>query len=244
MAPKGVIKGCYEIVCTVPALRNSHIQGLEDLRITYLSKDRIVGLAVDWERGVNHMASVVIAHFTLTKEGKYVIDKCVPTFYNNDKCQKNWVPFSENGKLFAIYSHHPLIILELNIETGKEKVILEKFSNYDLSPIRGSSVPVKYKDEWYMVVHEVVEKDTRKYYHRILKYSKTWDLVEISLPFFFQNLFVEFSLSVMIDEDTHDLTIPFSTRDNTTETVSINLKNIPWVPKDIKQWFKKTQLLF
>ncbi len=238
------VKGCYEIVCTAPILRTSHIQGLEDLRITYLSKDRIVGLAVDWERGINHTASVVITHFVFTKEGKYVINKCVPTTYNCDKCQKNWVPFSENGKLYAIYSHHPLTILELNIDTGKEKVVIEKFSDYDLSNVRGSSIPVKYKDEWYVLVHEVVQKNTRKYYHRILNYSKNWELQKISLPFFFQNLFVEFSLSIMIDTDTQELIIPFSTRDNTTETVSINLKNILWVPKDIKQWFKNTQLLF
>lgn len=238
------VKSCYEIICTAPTIRNSHIQGLEDLRITYLTKDKIVGLSIDWERGLSHTASVVINHFTLTKEGKYIIDKCVATSYKANECQKNWAPFSENGKLYAIYSHHPLTILELNVDTGKETVIIEKYSKYDLSKIRGSSIPVKYNDEWYIVVHEVVQKDTRKYYHRILKYSKDWGLLEISLPFFFQTLFVEFTLSAIIDAAAEEMIIPFSTRDNTTETVSIKLKNIAWVPKDIKQWFKNTQLLF
>lgn len=238
------VKSCYEILCTAPTLRSSNIQGLEDLRIVYLNKDKIVGLSVDWERGLTHTASVVINHFTLTKEGKYAIDKCVPTSYKANECQKNWAPFSENGKLFAIYSHHPLTILELDINTGCEKIVTEKYSKYDLSHIRGSSVPIKYKDEWYIVVHEVIQKETRKYYHRILKYSKDWDLLEISLPFFFQTLFVEFTLSLMVDTNTNELIIPFSTRDNSTETVSINFENILWVPKDIKQWFKNTQLLF
>lgn len=94
-----------------------------------------------------------------------------------------------------------------------------------------------------MIVHEVVQKDTRKYYHRILKYSMNWDLVEISVPFFMKKFFVEFTLSCMIDEEKQEFIIPYSTRDNTTEILYINLQKILWIPHDVKKWMKDNQLM-
>jgi hypothetical protein len=232
---KGVNE-CYEIECTAPALRTSHISGLEDLRIAWIN-DKPIGLAVDWERGKHNHPSVVIAHFTKVNK-KYVIDRTVATTYNQDHCQKNWVPFSDGEKLYAIYSHHPLIVLELDTETGKEKVIAEKYSRYDLSSLRGSSIPVQLKDgSWLIIVHEVMHKGIRKYFHRFLKYSKSWDLISISYPFYFQNLFVEFTTSLTYSKGV--ISVPFSTEDNTCEVVTIPEEKISWVPDDVKGWIKK-----
>jgi hypothetical protein len=195
------------------------------------------GLAVDWEYGKYNHPSVVITHFGRNEKNELNINKIVPTLYKNHECQKNWVPFTDSGKLFTIYSHHPLTILELNPETGEETVIFEKFSRYNLSNIRGSSVPIRLQDNtWIMLVHEVVNIDTRKYYHRFLKYSSGWDLISVSMPFYFNNLFVEFTLSLFIKGK--NIHIPFSTEDNTTEIVVVQIDSIDWIPDDMRVWLK------
>ena len=169
---------------------------------------------------------------------KYTISSLVPTKYKNDICQKNWVPFSEHNKLYVVYSHHPLTILELDPETGYENIVIEKYSQYNLSSIRGSSIPVVLPDgSRLFLTHDIVYTDTRKYFHRFLKYSKTWELVSISLPFFIRSFFIEFSLSIMLTNDT--LTVVYSTEDNTCEMVSLELEKIPWLPNDIKGYISK-----
>jgi glycosyltransferase involved in cell wall biosynthesis len=235
-----VLKSIYELECNVPTVRTSHISGLEDMRIVEANK-RILGLAVDWERGIHNHPSVVITHLEEDKSGKMIVSRIVPTKFHSEICQKNWVPFYNNDMFMAIYSHHPLIILELNPDTGEEKIVCNKFSRYDLSTMRGSSIPVKMKNgDWLLIVHEVVQQETRKYYNRILKYSPNWDLITVSTPFYFQTLFVEFCLSIYIENNI--LYIPYSSRDNTTELVSIEIDKIPWLPegdKEYREWIRK-----
>jgi tetratricopeptide (TPR) repeat protein len=210
--------------------RESHINGLEDIRICY-HNGNIYGLCVDWEYGAHNHPSVSLIEFR-NENHKYRMTNIYPIKYNDHICQKNWTLFSDNSKLYALYSHHPLTILEINPENGEHSVILEKYSNHNLKDVRGSANPLKVGDYWFVLTHEVIHKDTRKYCHRFLKYSSNWDLLSISYPFYFQELFVEFSLSIMYNNN--DLMIVYSNRDNTTEIIYINPELIPWLPKDIK----------
>ncbi len=221
----------YEINCNTKKLRSSHIEGMEDMRICMLN-NKLYGFAVDFEHGEKHLPSIILTHFEL-KDEKYTIEKTFPVTYKNNICQKNWTLFTENFKMYAIYSHHPLTILEINHDNGNYKVVKEKYSEYNLSDIRGSSNPIKIGKEWLVLVHEVVHKNTRKYYHRFLKYSSDWNLLEISEPFYFQNLFVEFSLSIIHNDN--KIIIFYSSRDNTSEAMTIEYSKIPWLPKDIKE---------
>ena len=229
------IKMFYEIEYDINKVRESHIKGLEDIRICYMG-DKLYGLSVDWEYGRNNHPSVSLLHFDFDEDRKYIINNIIPITYNDNICQKNWTLYTENSKLYAIYSHHPLTILELNPENGEYIVIKEKYSKYNLKDIRGSANPVKINNEWLILVHEVVHKDTRKYYHRFLKYSEDWELLEVSIPFYFKNFFVEFSLSTIYNNETNDVMIVYSTRDNTTEIITYDYSKIEWIPHDIKNY--------
>lgn len=229
---------CYEIVCTDPrpTIRDSHIKGFEDIRVCW-HNNQLYGLGVHWEYGAHNHPSIVF--FSMAKvEDKYVIDRITPITYKDDSCQKNWVLFSDGKDLCAIYSHNPLTILRLDTETmGSEvTVVKETQTEIDLSHIRGSAIPVRVGDDWIVLTHEVVHKDTRKYYSRFLLYSSDWTLKDVGEPFYFNRFYVEFSLSVMYDKDANTLIIPFSTKDNTTEIVTINYNNLKWLPKDMKKW--------
>lgn len=248
----GIVKSMYEIECNLEKKRNSHIKGLEDMRIC-LNKgtNKLYGLAVDWEIGSNNHPSIIFVHldkddskesssssFSKGKEEKYVINNGFQITYNDNICQKNWTLFNEGSKMYALYSHHPLTILEIDIENKNYKVIKEQYTNYNLSDIRGSANPIRIPldNTWLILVHEVVHKNTRKYYHRFLRYSNNWDLLDISEPFYFNELFVEFSLSIMYDRSNNNVMILYSSRDNTTEMMTVDYSYIPWLPRDIKKY--------
>ena len=226
----------YELVCVDKRTlaRDSHIKGFEDIRVCQ-HNDKFYGLGVHWEYGQHNHPSIVFFHLPQQND-KYVIDRVTPITYKDDSCQKNWVLFSDGKDLCAIYSHHPLTILRIDTETGSTSVVKEQYSEYDLSNIRGSAIPVRVGDDWVVVTHEVVNRDTRKYFHRFLQYSSDWVLKNVSEPFYFNRLYVEFTLSVMYNEKDNTLVIPFSTKDNSTEIMSIPYPSVKWLPKDMKKW--------
>jgi hypothetical protein len=216
---------------------NSHITGLEDIRICKVGES-IYGLAVDFEHCKNNIPSILLIHLEKNKQDKYMITKRYPIVYHDHLIQKNWTLFCNQSKLYTIYSHHPLTILEIDPTNGNYNIVKEKYSRYNLKDIRGSSNPIKIGDDWLILVHEVIEKNTRKYYHRFMKYSNEWELLELSEPFYFKNFFVEFSLSIINNNiDNIDIIdIIYSTRDNTTEIMKIDYSKMPWLPKDIKNF--------
>lgn len=141
----------------------------------------------------------------------------------------------------AIYSHHPLTIVEIDKKTGHTWVILQRDSGYDLSSIRGSSSPIQLLDgSWLMIVHEVLFRDTRKYIHRFIWYNEDWSLKHVSLPFYFNELFVEFSLSIVFNDKDQMITVFYSTKDNSTEMITVPIKNVKWIPTDIKKWIQES----
>ena len=237
----------YEIISKCLPKRTSHISGLEDLRLCKLGTENnyeLVALTTSFEYGENEQPSICLCLFDKDESDKYFIKDVLPTNYKNDQIQKNWAPFSENNKLYAIYCYEPLTILELDKNNGNCNVVKElknelKNELFDLSKIRGSSSPVKLSDgSWLILVHEVLQRDTRKYFHRFLLYTKDWELKEISLSFYFKELFVEFCLSISLNEKTSEITIFFSKEDNSSEMITVKLSEISWIPKDINNWLK------
>jgi tetratricopeptide (TPR) repeat protein len=237
---KGKVLKQYEIKTDCYPKRESHIRGLEDLRLCKLNNYDLVGLATSFEYGKKDQPSICLCIFDKNDSNEYYIKNIYPTNYRYEEVQKNWAPFYENGNLYAIYCYEPLTILEVDKNNGDCNVVKEiKNELYDLSKIRGSSSPIKMTDGcWLILVHEVLERDTRKYFHRFLLYTKDWELKEIGLPFYFNELFVEFSLSILLNEKTNEITIFFSKEDNSSEMITIKFSEISWIPKDITSWMK------
>jgi hypothetical protein len=100
----GIISKKYEVLpgpnCVMK--RESHIKGLEDMRLCKVNDDEYVGLAVTFEYGNHNHPSIVICTFDKNDDAKYYIKDIFPTNYKDNECQKNWAPFVEKNKLFAI----------------------------------------------------------------------------------------------------------------------------------------------
>lgn len=230
----GDVKECREVSFAmneviIPKLREGTIHGLEDMRVICLD-GAWWGLAVDWQHCRNNHGSMLLCR--LGRDMRE-IDYAVPIQYEDHKLQKNWVMYTEptdSVHIYMVYSHYPLTILQVNPCTGLWNVIVNKIdTTYNLDQVRGSANPVRVHGTYLFLVHEVTQKDTRKYFHRWIEYDEKWEVTRISEPFYFANLFVEFSLSVAYLPDTDRLMIVYSSEDNSTEWVEVDRDDIPWI---------------
>ena len=210
-----------------PPLREAFVRGIEDIRWVERAGERY-GLGTSFEYGPHHHPSIVL--FSI-KEGQ--IDQLSPITYRNEECQKNWTLYVEDERLYAVYSHSPLTILELSTEKatfGDHRVVRTMESGYDLSTVRGSANMVWVGSDRIFLVHGVVFCPARRYYHRFVRYDREWKLTGVSDPFYFRTLFVEFALSCVYDEAKETMTTFFSTRDVTTEWVETKWSDVKWIP--------------
>jgi glycosyltransferase involved in cell wall biosynthesis len=213
------------------------IQGLEDGRhIVY--QNEIYTSYTSFEYGRDAKASMILSHMN---KDTYQIDRIVSLKYEEDRIQKNWVPFEYQNQLCFVYSYEPFVILSVNPETGECQKIMEKyFEKYDLSELRGSAPPIWIpQHQCYLIMtHEVIFSTTRKYVHRFLMLDSEFNLLNMSEPFYFEHLFIEFSLSVMYHPETNDLIIPYSYKDGQSFVCTIPFNNIPWLPENIRKYFE------
>ncbi len=213
------------------------IQGLEDGRHIFYN-DKLYASFTSFEYARDPKASMVLAH--IDHKDNYIIKKIVPLKYEENKIQKNWVPFEYQGKLCFVYSYEPFIILEVNPDNGECKEIVNKEFKYKFNEIRGSAPPIwieKYNC-YLILTHEVIFHDTRKYVHRILMLDSEFNLMKTSEPFYFENLFIEFTLSMMYDKNLDRLVIPYSYKDGEAFICTLDINNIAWLPDDIKSHFR------
>lgn len=212
------------------------IQGLEDGRHIYYN-NKLYATFTSFEYGRENKPSMVL---TEINQNTYEVEKITTLKYRDDIVQKNWVPVIYNEELCYIYSYEPFILLKIDPETGNCEELINKYLIYSMANIRGSTPPILINNNLYLIlVHEVVHTDTRKYIHRFMTFDNDWNIIDISEPFYFNELFVEYSLSIVYNSLNNDITIPFSHMDNSTFMGKINYNNIPWLPKNIKKYFEQ-----
>ncbi len=212
------------------------IQGLEDGR-HFIFNDEIYQSYTSFEYGRDAKASMVLAHMN---KDSCEIDRIVSLKYQEDRIQKNWVPFNYKDKFCFVYSYEPFILLEVNPQTGECTEIMNKSNpNINLSELRGSAPPIWLADkqQYLILTHEVLFCETRKYIHRFTLWDEDFNLLKISEPFFFNNLFIEFTLSVIYKQSTNELVIPFSHMDGNSFLLKTSFNNIKWLPKNMRDYF-------
>jgi len=207
--------------------KSSHIKGLEDMRyINFKGEKYAIGISLEY--GIHGHPSIVLSKI----DDENNITKIVNQSYNNNICQKNWAPIIFQDNLCFVYSYQPFVLLKMNEETMiLEEFIKKEFKEYNLSKLRGSSNYIfMEKEQYYLcIVHEVIVDSPRRYIHRFLKFDMNLNLIDISVPFYFMELFVEFVLSLDYNLAEDCLVIPFSIRDNETYFCKLKLNNIEWM---------------
>jgi hypothetical protein len=206
---------------------SSGIKGLEDIRYVNFKGSKYA-ICTSLEYGIHGHPSIVLCKL----DDKNNVVNIVKQPYNNNICQKNWCPFIYEDNLCFVYSYEPYVLLKMNEETMiLEEFIRKDFTSYNLSKFRGSSNYILMeKEQYYLcIIHEVIVDNPRKYIHRFLKFDLDLNLIDISIPFYFMEFFVEFVLSFDYNPIEDCLIIPFSVRDNNTYLSKLKLGNIEWM---------------
>ncbi len=131
------------------------------------------------------------------------------------RCEKNWLPFLNEGELQIIYSYDPIVIYKPDIETGECKETLRYSASHDFSRFRGSAAPIAFNEGYLMLVHEVVQMANyeRRYLHRFLYLDKNFIISQVSKPFTFRHIGIEFCLGMTLDHAGKELILTVGIED-------------------------------
>lgn len=208
--------------------RTSHIAGLEDMRLFTYNK-RWYFFATSFEYGHKNQPCLVVGEID---QKNYSIHSVKQLSYNKEAVQKNWAPFTRDGKLYAIYSYDPFIILSIDPESGECTEAINKSQIVRCDTFRGSASPIRVnlagKEGYLVIIHEVHHLDTRKYSHRFLWLDDQYNIKLISKSFYFEEKFVEYVLGLVNTPD--KLILTYSVRDNNCKIIELSHEQLN------KQW--------
>lgn len=231
---------CEEVKAPPPITNDVYVFGLEDVRIFGSSSNHINIISTTAQYHQDRKLRILSGKLDV-HTGK-VVDHHVFSL-NENGCEKNWTPIPADfyrgligdtgdiSEYVAIHTIYPHRII--NMETEKSyfpDISLEGLntSHNVARSLRGSSVPVPYKDGYLFIVHNVGtrtihQNHVRVYYHRMVyihrKKNETGEYtgnihMNISDPFTFNNQRVEFCLSICWHED--GLLVNYSEFDKTS----------------------------
>jgi len=160
--------------------------------------------------------------------------------FNHSDCEKNWVFVDYNNSTHMIYSWCPLKICKVNEEINTLELKETKDMPKIFSHVRGSSCGFKYKkiistnientnftfikNELWFIVHLVAYDTPRFYYHMFVVLDEGLNLLRYSAPFKFEDNPIEYSLSVVVEDER--VLVNYSGWDRTTKIAVYDKKYI------------------
>jgi tetratricopeptide (TPR) repeat protein len=144
------------------------------------------------------------------------------------RCEKNWLPFVQDGNFYTVYSYDPFIIYAPDPETGDCECVHRYEPEKDLSPFRGSGGPIPFDDGYLILVHEVTYHLDweRVYLHRFLFLNKDFVVIKTSKPFIFKHKGVEYCCSMTLDHTGTKLIMPIGIEDREAHLCIIDCNTV------------------
>lgn len=208
----------HEIIEDLPRKRiqSFNLEGLDDCRIFAL--DNAVWFSCttgDTNPYGTFQISLCKLRETLNDQNVKV-EKLIPLMGPDPyRCEKNWLPFVQDGRIHFIYSYDPFIVFSPDIKTGQCQRSIQYEPSYDFSHFRGSAGPIAFDDGYLLLVHEVVLQSdlSRCYVHRFLFLDTNFKVIKITKPFYFQHHGVEYCCSMTINHEADELILPLGLED-------------------------------
>ena len=176
---------------------NKRYIGTEDIKIFRDDENQIkfIGTGFHQDRSIG----ISVGDYDLTN--MKIIPNEVKCSFNKSDCEKNWVYTNYKGKTHVIYKWHPLQICNLNKEKGVIELVEERNMPLIFANCRGSSCGYTYKNEIWFVVHLVSYEVPRHYYHMIVVFDESLNLLRYSAPFKFHGDSIEYCLSIVVEDE-------------------------------------------
>ena len=202
--------------------------GVEDVRIFRdIQTQQIIFTGTGFHR--NETIGIMKGKYDVEKE-KLIPNELTCSF-NFSECEKNWVFVDYKNETHMIYSWYPLKIGKIDENTNSLKLVETKDMPRLFSHVRGSSCGFKYnkvmrgkieefelvieKYELWFVLHLVSYENPRWYYHMLAVFDENMHLIRYSAPFKFGETCIEYSLSVVVEDER--VLINYSEWDRTTK---------------------------
>lgn len=173
---------------------NNHIKGLEDVRIFLDGSGQMRFFGTTMEYSYDGKIRQVCGNYKADSGEMTDLEQMIP--HAGTDCEKNWIPYGDDGKQI-IYSWHPFTIGHIG---NDRKFVIDSTQQtpHFLSHMRGSSTLVRDGDYYYGITHCVIYNTPRKYYHMVVKiYANTNRLVCYTDPFYFVNNAIEYCLGFL-----------------------------------------------
>jgi len=217
--------------------------GIEDVRIfNDDANNKFLFIGTGYHK-TNNIGIVTGNYNVDSTELKY--NEIKPSF-SNSSCEKNWVYVNYKEKPHIIYNWYPLKICVINDEKNELDLIEEKQMPQIFSKVRGSSCGFKYtktlslnnlgninimmnETEIWFVVHIVSYEQPRHYYHMIVVFDESLNLLRYSAPFKFEGDCIEYCLGIVVEDER--VLISYSTWDRTTRVGIYDKKYIDSILK-------------
>lgn len=234
------------IVKTYPSL----VIGYEDMRLLKI-QGQLWGLATARMTNDKNLNEMVLCRLSLPTHSRSSappdsseplridIDKVlILKGYEEEKPQKNWMPFCFKDELYLIYQMEPLTILKPNLETGYCDRVHESRIELNLGQYRGGSQLIEYEAGYLTLVHEMIWQNNRRYYcHRFvyLKHQQPIEdcqypqlgVAEISPLFYFKEKSVEYVCGLSMTPDRQSLLISFGVNDREAYLATLPTRSLP-----------------
>jgi tetratricopeptide (TPR) repeat protein len=134
--------------------------------------------------------------------------------FSKEGCEKNWVYVNYKKETHIVYKWNPLKICKMDEDSKQIHIVETKELPKIFSHVRGSSCGFSYKNEIWFLVHLVSYENPRHYYHMMVVFDENMNLQRYSAPFKFEGDPIEYSLSIVIEDER--VLVNYSTWDRTT----------------------------
>lgn len=193
-------------------LKNKKYIGIEDLKI-FNCENKTFFIGTNYNE-LNNKIGISYGIYDYHENKKLNIINLYQ-YFSNTNCEKNWIFTTITNELHVIYEWSPLTIC--NIHENYIIPIIVKDMPPFFNLIRGSTceyIDTRTMEKWF-ICHLVSHENPRKYYHIFVVLDINFDLLRYSAPFKFENEYIEYCLSMLIQDN--NILINFSTWDKTTQ---------------------------
>jgi tetratricopeptide (TPR) repeat protein len=196
----------------------TNVRGLEDIRL-FTNDNKLQFTATSVREYQKDVLRVIMGDYNTTNGNYDNVRILNPPTDNN--CEKNWLPIKDTNTF--IYGWHPYTIVDDNVNTIKVVQTPPLFNLF-----RGSAPPIQYNDGWLSLVHLVEYSTPRNYYHCFVKLDNDFLPKNISLPFVFKSISIEYCVSIRLNtQNTVECYVSFM--DKNPHKISINTDDISWI---------------
>jgi hypothetical protein len=199
--------------------RDSHIEGLEDVRV-YTDGAGVQKFVA---------TSLQLSEKIRVVRGTYGVDSGRLTDCEvlrppvDTPCEKNWIPIP--GTDLFLYTWNPLQVG--TVRDGTLEIVATHETPWFFKHLRGSAVPIRVGGETWVLTHYVQYGSPRKYFHCFVVLDSEHKPLRISLPFVFKSVGIEYCLGCQISGSSIEFAV--SSWDDNPFSISAPVTHFQWI---------------